>query len=606
MRYSGSFWHTMILLIFTICVPIRLFSAFSDQQDLPDIKELELLIETYFEQRDEEPQKALRTVRKATRLANRIFSEQSELSEYQLKLWQQAEGYLALSQFDRGRFLESEEHWIKTYAIHDTILDANLGNELETRRILLDSALMEVKFPETKEWLRNLKPGKKVADQFSRGTQQVQANMERKLFASAVRKGNINSALRHYNKASHLLDELGDEAALQELETQYQMWLAQIDSTLIVNHIKEQVVVEPPEEEVVVGPLENEHLETLKAEAEAIENSGLSIEQANLFQRYKSLQKAIAEEEKKNALTLQDKENQIQNQELEIRVLLQEKDISKLSLQQQRLISEEETRKKRNLTVVLALVFALLLSVFILYRYKTRANRQLSQAKNELAVANEKVAGLLQEQLSADIADTLIKGESTEVKETFVAVMFVDIRGFTPMVAQLKPEEINRYQNAIFGFMIDIIETHNGNINQLLGDGFMATFGAPKRFGNDVQNAVDAGIQILEKLTEINRLGKIPNTEIGIGIDCGNAVMGNVGGSGRKQFSITGNVVISAARIEQANKAIGSHYLISEEVKQRVNIEVEYKEHQMALKGRQGLHILYQLLPLIEEPALKS
>lgn len=600
----SGFWGA-ILLMYMLCAPVPLIPVGTDLQEPPDIKELELLIDAYFQQREEEPQKALRTIRKAVRLANRTFSDRSALSEYQLKLWQQAEGYLALSQFDRGRFLESEEHWIKTYAIHDTILDANLDNELETRRILLDSALMEVKFPETKEWLRNLKPGKKVADQFSRGTQQVQANMERKLFASAVRKGNINSALKHYNKASHLLDELGEEVALQELETQYQMWLVQIDSTLIVNSIKEEVVVEPQAEEVVAEPLENERLETLKAEAEAIENSGLSIEQANLFERYKSLQKAIAEEEKRNALALQDKENQIQNQELEIRVLLQEKDISNLSLQQQRLISEEETRKKRNLTMVLALVFALLLSVFILYRYKIRANRQLSQAKNELAVANEKVAGLLQEQLSADIADTLIKGESPEVKETFVAVMFVDIRGFTPKVAQLKPEEINRYQNAIFGFMIDIIETHNGNINQLLGDGFMATFGAPKRFGNDAQNAVDAGIQILKELNEINRLGKIPKTEIGIGVDCGVAVMGNIGGSGRKQFSITGNVVISAARIEQANKTIGSHYLISEEVKQRVSIEVEYKEHQMALKGRRGLRVLYQLLPLAE-PALKS
>ncbi|WP_299537160.1 adenylate/guanylate cyclase domain-containing protein [Ulvibacterium sp.] len=604
MQYSSGFWRA-ILLMYTLCTPIPLISSGTDLQEPTDIQELELLIETYFQQRDEEPQKALRTIRKAARLANRTFSDRSTLSESQRKLWQQAEGYLALSQFDRGRFLESEEHWVKTHAIHDTILDTNLRNELKTRRILLDSALMEVKFPETKEWLRNLKPGKKVADQFSRGTQQVQANMEQRMFTSAVRKGNINSALKHYNKASDLLDELGDEAGLQELETQYQTWLAQMDSTLIVNHIKEEAVLEPQKEEVVLEPLENERLETLKAEAQAIENSGLSTEQATLFERYKSLQKAIAEEEKRNALALQDKENQIQNQELEIRVLLQEKDISKLSLQQQRLIGEEEARKKRNLMIVLALVFALLLSVFILYRHKIRANRQLNQAKNELAVVNAKVAGLLQEQLSADIADTLIKGESIAVKEAFVAVMFVDIRGFTPIVAQLKPEEINHYQNAIFGFMIDIIESHNGNINQLLGDGFMATFGAPKSFGNDVQNAVDAGIQILKELAEINRLGKIPQTEIGIGIDCGVAVMGNVGGSGRKQFSITGNVVISAARIEQVNKTIGSHYLISEEVKQKVNLEVACKEHQMALKGRQGLRALYQLLPL-EEAALPS
>lgn len=588
MRDTRGFWRTLILLC--ICsAPLLLSIAPTDIQESPDIKELQGLISEYFQEREEDPQKALRTIRRAARLANRSFSDRSELSELQQNLWQQAEGYLALAQFHRGRYLESQEHWVKTYAIHDSILDTDLRNELETRRVLLDSALLEVKFPETKEWLRNLKPGQKVAEGFSQSTRQVQANMELKRFSSAARKGNINSALRHYNTASRLLDQLDDSTALRNLEAEYQAWLTQIDSTLIITQIME---------DTVFVPVENERLETLKAEAEAIEKSGLSVEQAQLFQRYKDLQRAIAEEEKKNALALRDKENQIQNQELEIRVLLQEKDISNLSLEQQRLISEEEARKKRNLTLVLALVFALLLSVFILYRYKIRANRQLSHARDELAVANERVAGLLQEQLSGDIADTLIHGETLGVQEAFVAVMFVDIREFSPKVAQLKPEAINAYQNAVFGFMIDIIESYHGNINQLLGDGFMATFGAPKSFGNDVQNAVDAGMQILEELAEMNTLKKIPPTEIGIGIDCGNAVMGNVGGSGRKQFSITGNVVISAARIEQANKTIGCHYLISEEVKQRANIPVECKEHELPLKGRRGLRKLYQLLPI--------
>lgn len=563
-------------------------------QEIPSSRELELLLADYFKLSADEPQKALRALKKAARVADRTFADRAVLSDEQLDLWQQAEGYLALFRLEQGRYLESDEHWGNTYAIHERVMNESLRIELEMRRALLDSALLHMNFTKTKEWLRDIKPTKKITSGFSESTRKVKADMDRKLFTTYARKGKVNAALKHYKSAFSLFAQLGDEEALNDLEGEYQLWLTKMDSTISLGR---------KNEEVVFQAVENDHLETLKAEAEAIENSGLSVEQSNLFKRYKSLQQEIAEEEKRSALALQEKESQIQNQELEILLLEQENDISTLSLHQQRLLSEEETRKKRNLTMVLALVFALLLSVFILYRYKIRANRQLRQAKDELDFANKKVAGLLQEQLSGDIADTLIKGETNQVKETFVAVMFVDIREFTPKVAQLKPEEINRYQNKVFGFMIDIIEAHHGNINQLLGDGFMASFGAPKSFGNDVQNAVDAGIAILAALAEINTKGEIPKTEIGIGLDCGTAVMGNVGGSGRKQFSLTGNVVISAARIEQANKTIGSHFLISEAAQKKSKIDIECRAHKITLKGREGARKLYELL-LITEPEL--
>ena len=83
-------------------------------------------------------------------------------------------------------------------------------------------------------------------------------------------------------------------------------------------------------------------------------------------------------------------------------------------------------------------------------------------------------------------------------EELFVCIMFVDIRDFTPMAESLSPEELIKYQNNVFGFMIDVVQKNHGNINQLLGDGFMATFGAPVSKGNDCQNAFQASLEILK------------------------------------------------------------------------------------------------------------
>jgi adenylate cyclase len=144
--------------------------------------------------------------------------------------------------------------------------------------------------------------------------------------------------------------------------------------------------------------------------------------------------------------------------------------------------------------------------------------------------------------------------------------MFLDIRNFTPFVESHKPEEVVAYLNKLFHFMIDSVQRHDGVINQFLGDGFMATFGAPVSEGNIPQKAVRASMEIIEKVKQENKAGKIPPTKIGIGLHYGEAVIGNIGSSIRKQYSITGNVVIMASRIEQLNKRWHSQLVISHEV----------------------------------------
>jgi len=176
--------------------------------------------------------------------------------------------------------------------------------------------------------------------------------------------------------------------------------------------------------------------------------------------------------------------------------------------------------------------------------------------------------------------------------------MFLDIREFTPFVEQHQPEEVVAYLNRLFGFMIDIVQSHHGVINQFLGDGFMATFGAPVSLENNSLHAAEASQKIIKKLKEECRKGNIPKTRIGIGLHYDEAVTGNIGSSERKQFSITGKVVIIASRIEQLNKKYVTSMLISKEVHEQLNKENQNNFTALEaaqIKGSKKLIFLYKL-----------
>ena len=158
--------------------------------------------------------------------------------------------------------------------------------------------------------------------------------------------------------------------------------------------------------------------------------------------------------------------------------------------------------------------------------------------------------------------ELLSESSDDKIQRKLVCIMFLDIRGFTPFAESRKPEEIIQYQNKVFGFMIDSVYKHHGIINQFLGDGFMATFGAPVSTGNDCINAVNSAIEISNELKLQIEQAKLPDIKIGIGLHAGDVVTGNVGTSTRKQYSVTGNVVILASRIEQLNKKYDSTVLI--------------------------------------------
>ncbi len=195
----------------------------------------------------------------------------------------------------------------------------------------------------------------------------------------------------------------------------------------------------------------------------------------------------------------------------------------------------------------------------------------LGEEQNKTQKMLEKIETLFGQQVSEAIVQELmaIEGEINSKLYT-VTIMFLDIRDFTVFADSKTPKEVASFQNVVFGELIEIVRKNKGITNQILGDGIMAVFGAPVTTTDHAFNAVTAGYAILDKIKELADKGKIPHIRIGIGLNSGKVIAGNIGNARRKQYSLTGSAVIIASRIEQLNKIYKSQFLVSKEVYKKI------------------------------------
>ncbi|HWW77008.1 MAG TPA: adenylate/guanylate cyclase domain-containing protein, partial [Pyrinomonadaceae bacterium] len=185
----------------------------------------------------------------------------------------------------------------------------------------------------------------------------------------------------------------------------------------------------------------------------------------------------------------------------------------------------------------------------------------------EQAEERERVVSTFGQHVSPEVVEKLLEkrtGPGGEKRN--VCVMFLDIRNFTGFAEARSPEEVVEYLESLFGFMIEIVNRRRGIINKFLGDGFMAVFGAPVSDGRDCHNAVAAAREILERLEREVAEGNVLPTGVRIGLHAGEAVTGSIGSQLRREYTVIGDVVNLASRIEQLNKRFGSSLLISETV----------------------------------------
>ncbi|WP_249010095.1 adenylate/guanylate cyclase domain-containing protein [Conexibacter sp. DBS9H8] len=175
-------------------------------------------------------------------------------------------------------------------------------------------------------------------------------------------------------------------------------------------------------------------------------------------------------------------------------------------------------------------------------------------------------------------AGTRLSGETVEV-----TCLFLDIRGFTGFAERTAAETVVATLNALFDLAVPIIHRHGGRIDTFIGDGLLAVFGAPRRLPDHADRGLLAAREIAAAVAEDGRLG----LSVGLGLNSGPVVAGNVGGGGRYEFSVIGDTVNVAARVEAATRQTGDTLLVSEHTRAHLRVPAELVQRPgVVLKGK--------------------
>ena len=183
------------------------------------------------------------------------------------------------------------------------------------------------------------------------------------------------------------------------------------------------------------------------------------------------------------------------------------------------------------------------------------------------ASARDRVTNLFGQHVSPQVVERLLaEGTSTASDTRHVAVMFVDFRNFTAAARSRSPQEVVDRLDGAFAVLVEIVDRHGGIVNKFLGDGFLALFGAPFETPDASQHAVAAAREMLAAMKHNNNANAWP-LQIGIGLHFGDVVAGSVGSSRRKEYTVIGDTVNFASRLEALNKEFNSQLLISSVVR---------------------------------------
>ena len=216
-----------------------------------------------------------------------------------------------------------------------------------------------------------------------------------------------------------------------------------------------------------------------------------------------------------------------------------------------------------HLTRSAVLLAAGLLAGYVGATIKSHFRRALAAAS-----ARDEVTNLFGQHVSPQVVERLLAIGAAELSEMRrVCVMFVDIRSFTAAARTRTPAEVVGRLDAVFEILVDIVDRHNGIVNKFLGDGLLAIFGAPIDDPFEAANAVAAAREMLSAIDASNAGDPWP-IRLGIGIHIGQAVAGTVGSPRRKEYTVIGDTVNLASRLESLNKEVGSQLVVSDAVRE--------------------------------------
>jgi adenylate cyclase len=153
----------------------------------------------------------------------------------------------------------------------------------------------------------------------------------------------------------------------------------------------------------------------------------------------------------------------------------------------------------------------------------------------------------------------------------YATFLFTDVRGFTSLSESVEPEQVTYIMNRALTAQQSAVQKHNGMVDKYIGDAMMAIFNAPLDLENHEDKAIQCAIDIQNNMEKLNKeLAQegLPNVEIGIGVNSGEAVIGNMGSDNRFDYTAIGDAVNTAARLESSTKEVGENLIIGSKTKQ--------------------------------------
>jgi len=209
--------------------------------------------------------------------------------------------------------------------------------------------------------------------------------------------------------------------------------------------------------------------------------------------------------------------------------------------------------------------------------------------------------------VSKEVVDVLLQnpeGIKLGGDKMILTVLFSDIRGFTTISEALTPEALVDHLNEYLQAMTDIVFKYNGTLDKYVGDEIMAFWGAPIPQEDHALLACKASVEMMEVLGQLNEKwvsqGK-PRLDIGIGLNSGEMVVGNMGSHSRMDYTLMGDNVNLGARLEGTNKVYSTHIIISEFTYEHVKDRIVARELDLIrVKGKELPVKIYELIEVKE------
>lgn len=199
------------------------------------------------------------------------------------------------------------------------------------------------------------------------------------------------------------------------------------------------------------------------------------------------------------------------------------------------------------------------------------------------------------------VMQDVLQKKSLELGGTLahISVLFCDIRNFTSIAESLTPEKTVKMLNIYFSEIVQCIDSHKGYLDKYLGDGLLVVFGAPVKVKEHAQHACLAALDFVNSLERVNeklRKEELPQIDIGVGIHSGDAVVGNIGAAQRMEYSVIGDTVNVASRVERLTRDFDKKILLTQETVDLLSGEFELDSIGCHLvKGKKSEICLYEL-----------